>query len=834
MDLDTNQTATAIDPVCGMSVDPTNALSADHAGATYYFCSAHCQERFRQNPDAFRPRGDDRIQETPTTRCCHSGHVVSSISAPEGSRAPAKGGDKYICPMCPDVVSDHPAPCPKCGMALEREAPRRSTKRTVYTCPMHPEVRQEGPGQCPKCGMALEPTGVPADDAEDDGELRDMSRRFWIAVALTIPVFAIAMGPMVGVPINQWIGPRFARWIELLLTTVVVFYAGWPLLERGVRSLINRHLNMFTLIGIGVVVAYFYSLVGTLAPFLFPETFRTMHGEVGAYFESAAMITTLVLLGQVLELRARRRTGSAIRALLDLSPETGRVIRDGEEKVVPIEDIVVGDLLRIRPGEKVPIDGTITEGTSRLDESMITGESMAVEKSTGDAVTGGTMNTTGSFVMRAGAVGDETTLARIITMVSQAQRSRAPIQRIADVVASWFVPIVIGVSIVTFLAWWWLGPSESALVFAIVNAVAVLIIACPCALGLATPISIMVGVGRGASAGVLIKNAETLETLAKATTIAFDKTGTLTEGRPKVTDIIPAEGMDENELLRLAAAVEAGSQHPLGEAVVAAAQGRELVVPAVRDFDSVTGGGVVGTVEGRTIRVGTAAYLEDFEVDISSDLVEKADSLRSDGKTVFFVSGDIELLGIIAVADPVAATTPEAVRELHTLGFRLLMLTGDHERTARGIAKELGIDEVAAEVDPRQKHDRILALREAGEVVVMAGDGINDAPALAAADIGIAMGEGTDVAIESADITLLKNDLNGIVKAVRLSRAVMSNIRQNLFFAFAYNVVGIPIAAGVLYPVFGLLLSPMIAAAAMSLSSVSVIGNALRLRSLRL
>ncbi len=592
---------------------------------------------------------------------------------------------------------------------------------------------------------------------------------------------------------------------------------------------------MFTLIALGVGAAYLYSLAATLAPGLFPVTFRDPHtGLIGVYFEAAAVITALVLLGQVLELRARKRTGGAIRELLSLAPDTARVIRDGAEVVVPLEEVQVGDRLRVRPGDRVPVDGRVSEGRSNVDEAMLTGEPMPVEKGVGDAVIGGTVNGTGSFVMTASQVGGETVLSKIIDMVGSAQRSRAPIQRVADVVAAWFVPAVIVVAVLTFLAWWLLAPAEPALAYALVNAVAVLIIACPCALGLATPMSIMVGVGRGAKAGVLIKTAEALETLAKTTTVAFDKTGTLTEGKPTLTDVVTANGFDEQELLRLAAAVERPSQHPLAEAVVRGAEERDVVVPEAADFNSVTGGGVFGTVEGKVVRIGTTRFLLEQGVADAESLSQQADELRLDGKTVFSVGVGARLAGLVAVADPVKASTPPAIAELHRLGLRLLMLTGDNERTANAVAEKLGIDDVAAGVSPQDKHDRVLALREKGEVVAMAGDGINDAPALAAADVGIAMGTGTDVAIEAADMTLLRGDLGGIVRAVKLSRAVIRNIRQNLFFAFVYNALGVPIAAGVLYPVFGVLLSPMIAAAAMSLSSVSVIGNALRLRAVRL
>ncbi|MGC1274099.1 MAG: heavy metal translocating P-type ATPase [Planctomycetaceae bacterium] len=828
---------TVVDPVCGMTIDPAAAAaSQEHQGHTYHFCSDHCARKFREEPERYL--SDKTAKATSSEHsCCHG--AVTGISPPASemtNAASGAGGTKYVCPMCPGVESDVPAACPKCGMAMEPATPKRSAQRTIYTCPMHPEIEQDHPGTCPKCGMALEPkTITEAEDDDDDGELTDMTRRFRVAAGLSIPVLVLAMAPMLGVPVHDWLGANVARWLELLLSTPVVLYAGWPLLVRGARSVVSGHLNMFTLIALGISVAYVYSVVATLAPGLFPAAFHDRHtGLVGVYFEAAAVITALVLLGQVLELRARKRTGGAIRELLSLTPDTARVLRDGKEVVVSLEEVRVHDRLRVRPGDKVPVDGEVVEGRSNIDESMISGEPIPVEKAVGDSVIGGTVNGTGSFVMTASQVGGDTVLSKIIDMVGSAQRSRAPIQRVADSVAAWFVPAVILIAIVTFFAWWRLAPAEPALAYALVNAVAVLIIACPCALGLATPMSIMVGVGRGAKAGVLIKTAEALETLAKTTTIAFDKTGTLTEGRPKLTDVVSVDGIDDDDLLRLAAAVERPSQHPLAEAVVRGAEERGITVPSATDFDSVTGGGVIGIVEDRTVRIGTTKFLSEQGIDDAESLATQADALRSDGRTVFAVAIDDKLAGLVAVSDPIKTTTPNAIEDLHQLGLRLLMLTGDDARTAEAVAAKLGIDDVAAGVSPQDKHDRILALRQHGQVIAMAGDGINDAPALAAADVGIAMGTGTDVAIEAADMTLLRGDLVGIVRAVRLSRAVMSNIRQNLFFAFVYNVIGVPIAAGVLYPVFGLLLSPMIAAAAMSLSSVSVIGNALRLRGVEL
>ncbi len=714
--------------------------------------------------------------------------------------------------------------------------PIPASRRTIYTCPMHPEIEQDTPGNCPICGMALEPKSVVTHSEEDDHELRDMTRRFWIAAALSVPVLILAMGPMIGLPLHDWLGGTTSRWLELLLTTPVVLYAGWPLLVRGARSVVTGHLNMFTLIALGVSVAYLYSVVATIAPGCFRSRSASPTDWSASISKRPRSSPRLVLLGQVLELRARQKTGGAIRELLALAPETAHVLKEDGEQTVPLDEVVLGDRLRVRPGERVPVDGEIIEGRSNVDESMITGEPTAVQKGIGDRVIGGTVNGTGSFVMTADKVGSETTLSRIIEMVGAAQRSRAPIQRIADVVAAWFVPIVMAVAVVTFFVWWWLAPQQPALAYAIVNAVAVLIIACPCALGLATPMSIMVGVGRGAKGGVLIKNAEGLERLAKVNTVALDKTGTLTQGRPELTNVIPSDGFDETTLLRLAAAVENSSEHPLADAVVRGAKTRGVTVPSAHDFESTTGGGVTAVVDGRTVRVGSTKFLRSAGLDapVGSEVEASATALRNEAKTVFAVAVDDQFAGLIAVADPIKETTPHAIKSLHELGLRLVMLTGDDERTAKAIASKLGIDEVVARVSPQDKHDRIREMQNEGRVVAMAGDGINDAPALAAADVGIAMGTGTDVAIESADATVLGGDLMGVARAVRLSRAVMRNIRQNLFFAFIYNLLGVPIAAGVLYPVFGILLSPMLAAAAMSLSSVSVIGNALRLRAVRL
>ena len=756
--------------------------------------------------------------------CCGGhGHAAQDVKPSAAA--------KYFCPMCPGVESDKPGTCPKCGMALERNPAFRAAAKKIYTCPMHPEIEQDGPGACPKCGMALEPKTVGGADEDEDGELRDMTRRMWIGAVLTAPVLVLAMGGMLpGAP--AWMEGVTARWVQFALTTPVVLWAGAPLLARGWRSLRTRHLNMFTLIGIGVSAAFASSVVAMLAPGLAPHALR--HGGGAAlYFESAAVIVVLVLLGQVLELRARQRTGSAVRALLDLAPRTARVVEGEEERTVPLDDVAVGALLRVRPGEKVPVDGVVMEGRSAVDESMLTGEPLPVEKNTGDAVTGGTLNGTGGFLMRAERVGAETMLARIVGMVAEAQRSRAPIQALADRVAGWFVPAVLAIAAITFAMWLWLGP-EPRLAYAVVNAVAVLIIACPCALGLATPMSIMVGVGRGAGAGVLVKNAEALQRLEKVTAVVVDKTGTLTEGKPRLVECVTADGFAEDDVLALAAAVEQGSEHPLAAAVVAGAKERGLAPRTAEDFASTTGGGVSAAVDGRAVVVGKADFLRERGVAGAEVFSSEAEKRQSEGQTVVFVGIDGRAAGFLSIADPVKASAPDAIRALHGRGVKVEMLTGDNERTAKAVAGTLGLDRVQAGVSPEDKRVRIGELQRAGEVVAMAGDGINDAPALAAADIGIAMGTGTDVAIESAGITLLHGDLRGIVRAVTLSRAVMGNIRQNLAFAFLYNVLGIPLAAGVLYPWSGLLLSPMIAGAAMSLSSVSVIANALRLRAVRL
>ncbi len=735
--------------------------------------------------------------------------------------------------MCPGVESDQPGDCPKCGMALERNPAWVSPSQTAYTCPMHPEVQQDHPGDCPKCGMALEPISAAGDKDDDGAELRLLARKLWIGAALALPVFLSAMlGMIPGVSLDSVIGAGVRRWVEFILATPVVGWTGDFIWRRAWSSLRHRSANMYTLLGLGIGAAYVFSVVALLAPNLFPHEMRH-GGSTGLYFEAAAVITVLAVFGEYLQERARKRTGQAVRALLGLAPKTARRVRDGVEEDVPLDQIRLGDLLRVRPGEKVPLDGAIVEGRSNVDESMLTGEPLPVAKSLGDRVIGATVNQTGGFVMRAEKVGADTLLSQIVHMVAQAQRSRAPIQALADKVSAWFVPVVIGISVLTAIAWLVWGPAP-AVAYAITNAVAVLIIACPCALGLATPMSIMVGVGRGAQLGVLIRDAAALQRAEKVTHLVTDKTGTLTEGRPELTDLHCAAGMDADRLLSWAAALEQGSEHPLAHAVVKAATKRSLTLPKLDEFNSVTGAGVSGRIEGKRVRIGKRAWLQAEGVNVSRDFEDQAARMLESGGTVIWVAIENQIAGLLALADPIKATTAEAIRQLHELGLKIVMLTGDHRVTAEAVGRKLGIDDVRAELAPQDKQRIVEELRRAGHVVAMAGDGINDAPALAAADVGIAMGTGTDVAIESAGITLVKGDLRGIVNALALSRRVMQNIRQNLVLAFVYNSAGVPLAAGILYPVFGWLLNPMFAGVAMALSSVSVISNALRLRRAKL
>ncbi len=735
---------------------------------------------------------------------------------------------QYTCPMHPEILSDRSGSCPKCGMALEALAPVPPKSGGVYTCPMHPEIERAGPGSCPKCGMALEPKG--GAPSPEEGEYRDMSRRFWASAALSVPVVALAILEMLpGRPLEGRVPMIWVNGIELFFATPVVLWGGWHFFEKGVLSVVRRSLNMFTLIGLGVGIAYVYSVVATFLPGIFPEALKGHGGQVPVYFEAASVITVLVLLGQVLELKARARTSDAIRALLDLAPKNARIIRPDEtEGDIPLEDVKRGDRLRVRPGEKIPTDGVVVEGASAVDESMITGESMPVEKTKGAKVTGGTVNGTGSLMISAERVGSETLLSQIVHLVSQAQRSRAPIQRLADMVSGYFVPAVVLIAVATFGVWGIWGP-EPRMAYALVNAVAVLIIACPCALGLATPMSIMVGVGRGALAGVLIKDAEALEVFQKVDTLIFDKTGTLTEGKPKLVSVVTVEGASEVEFLRLAGSLERGSEHPLAQAIVNGAEAKGAKLVEAGGFKSITGKGVQGTVDGRSVVLGNQKWIEEMGIP-AGEFLSRADVLRKDGQTVMFLAQDGKILGLLGVSDAIKESTPEAIDLLHREGLKLIMVTGDNQATAEAVAKKLRIDEVRAGVLPEDKGRIIRELQAKGRRVAMAGDGVNDAPALAQADVGIAMGTGTDVAMESAGVTLVKGDLRGIAKARKLSRAVMRNIRQNLFFAFIYNVLGVPVAAGILYPFFGVLLSPIIASAAMSFSSVSVIVNALRLR----
>jgi Cu+-exporting ATPase len=794
---------TETDPVCHMQVDPAHAAGKyDYQGKTYYFCNPGCETKFKADPEGY----------------LHPETVAPAPAAPKGT--------KYICPMDPEVVSDRPGACPKCGMALEPEIPVALTK-TEWTCPMHPEIVRDAPGSCPICGMALEPRTVTAE--VDNPELRDMTRRFWIGAVLTLPLL-LDMVPGV----MHSVRPEWFAWGQLILSTPVVLWCGWPFLERFWMSLTNRSLNMFTLIGLGVGASYIYSVVATVAPGIFPPAFREANGMPGVYFEAAAAITVLVLLGQVLEIRARSRTNAAVRALLDLSPKMARRINSsGNEEDIALDQVRIGDRLRVRPGEKVPTDGLIEEGTSAIDESMITGESVPVEKKPGDRVIGATVNSTGSLIIRAQRVGAETMLAQIVRMVAEAQRSRAPIQRLADRVAAYFVPTVVSVSILTFILWAILGP-QPKLAHALVNAVAVLIIACPCALGLATPIAIMVSSGRGAHSGILIRNAEALEVMQKVDTIVVDKTGTLTEGKPALVSIFADGFTTESDLVRLVASVERGSEHPLASAIVKSAEGMGLITADAAHFHYTSGAGVSGTVGDKKVIAGTEPLLAKSGITLDEAERHRAEELRKHGETVIFAAVDGRYAGMLGIADPVKQGTAEVVRELKAAGVRVVMLTGDNRTTAASVAKKIGIDDFEADVLPDQKLAVIKKLQEQGRVVAMAGDGINDAPALAQANVGIGLGTGTDIAMESGGITLVKGDLRGLLRVRRLSQATMRNIKQNLFFAFVYNSVGVPIAAGILFPFFGILLSPVMAAAAMSFSSVSVITNSLRLRKLQL
>ena len=875
-----NKTALAFDPVCGMTVDPASAKAqAEHAGKTYYFCCAGCAKKFQSAPEQYLKAGapalvtigmpasapppligisgTKTVDETTRDPVCGmkvnprtakhktesagksyffcSASCLEKFKADPGRylkprldpKAAAPSAAVYVCPMCPEVRESKPVPCPSCGMALEPETPLPRTK-TEYTCPMHPEVVRSEPGNCPICGMALEPRTVTATE-EENPELRHMTRRLWVGVVLTVPLLAVAMADMLpGLRAQHSLHSAWLPWLELLLASPVVLWGGAPFFQRGWASVVNRSTNMFTLIAMGTGVAYIYSLVATLLPGMFPPSFRGMGGRPEVYFEAAAAIVTLVLLGQVLELRARSQTGAAIRALLDLASKTARVIRNGSDEDIPLDQVKVGDLLRVRPGEKVPVDGVVLEGRSSVDESMVTGESIPMEKNAGDRLIGATVNASGSLTMRAERVGSETLLSQIVEMVGRAQRSRAPIQRLADKVAGWFVPVVIVIAVLTFVAWSTLGP-QPRFAHAIVNAVAVLIIACPCALGLATPMAIMVGTGRGAHAGVLIKNAEALETLEKVDTLVIDKTGTLTEGKPRVTAITANGTITQDDLLRLAASIERGSEHPLASAIVAAARAQGLTLTEAQNFQSYAGKGITATVDGRAIAAGTRALM------LEQGLLDQSiSSLQLPGATLVYVAVDHRFAGTIALADPVKETSAATIRELKSAGLKIVMLTGDNRSVAEAVSRQLAIDEFKAGVLPGDKAQVVKDLQSQGRTVAMAGDGVNDAPALAQANVGIAMGTGTDVAIESAGITLVKGDLAGIMRARRLSRATMKNIRQNLFFAFIYNAIGVPIAAGVLYPFFGILLSPILAAAAMSFSSVSVISNSLRLRSAKL
>ena len=870
------------DPVCKMSIDDQEAAATStYKGTTYYFCSQACKEKFEKAPASYvetkMPGSAESVSEKKQARP-RSGKKHGAGSCPTCGRElipdephTDAAKNEWTCPMHPEVRQPSPGACPKCGMALEPVGPLQKThphpvpqsetaphpspspsrgegkreREPIYregvadkdnsiewTCPMHPEIVRDAPGSCPICGMALEPKTVSLEE-EENPELIDMTRRFKISTVLSIPLVYIAMGGLIpAISPEKFIPMAMHKWLELLLATPVVLWGGWPFFVRGWRSIVTWNPNMFTLIGLGTGVAYGYSIVAALLPDLFPPSFRDRSGSVGVYFEAAAVIVTLVLLGQVLELRARSKTGTAIKALLGLAPTSARRVKDGKEEDVLLEQVQAGDLLRLRPGEKVPVDGLVTEGSSTVDESMITGEPIPVEKHAGDRVVGATVNGTGSLIMKAEKVGSETLLAQIVHMVAEAQRSRAPIQKLADIIAGYFVQIVVSIAVITFIVWAWVGP-EPRFVYALVNAVAVLIIACPCALGLATPVSIMVAMGKGAAGGVLFKNAEAIELMRKVDTLVVDKTGTLTVGKPKLITVAPNDGLDEKNILLYAASIERGSEHPLAAAIVAGAEEKGVSPKNAGEFQSKTGKGVIGRVDGHAVALGNRALFDELRID-PGGMEAKAEDLRKDGQTVMFVAVDGKAAGLLGVADPIKETTAEAVKHLHEDGIRIVMLTGDNRTTAEAVAKKLGIDEVVAEVLPDQKAESVKKFQSEGRFVAMAGDGINDAPALAQAQVGIAMGTGTDVAMESAGVTLVKGDLRGILRARRLSRATMKNIKQNLFFAFVYNALGVPIAAGVLYPFLGILLSPIFAAAAMSFSSVSVIGNALRLRGARI
>ena len=800
------------DPVCGMKVDPSEAAaSIEHHGATVYFCSENCAAKFRAAPEKY-------VQAKPG-------------AAPSHPTAKTEPQEEYTCPMHPEVKQTGPGSCPKCGMALEPAAAPAPTKRSEYTCPMHPQIVRDGPGSCPICGMALEPREITSEDSNP--ELVNMTRRLWISVVLAVPMLALMVSAFLpSMPMQHLFTARAWGWIEFALATPVVIWCGFPFFVRGWQSIAHRSLNMFTLISLGTGSAYLYSVFATVVPQIFPASFRGGGRQIDVYFEPAAVIVALVLLGQVLELRARSQTSGAIRALLGLAPKTAKRLDDqGGEADVPLDQVQVDDRLRVRPGEKIPVDGTVVEGHSSVDESMISGEPIPVEKDSGTKVTAGTVNGTGGFVMRAERVGSDTLLSQIVKMVSEAQRSRAPIQRLADQVSSYFVPAVIVAAIVTFAVWFFVGP-QPRFAHALVNAVAVLIVACPCALGLATPMAIMVGTGRGARAGILIRNAEALETFGKVDTLIIDKTGTLTEGKPTLSSVIPQPGFEESGLLQLVASLERSSEHPLAAAIVKGAEAKKLALTDVVGFNSTTGKGVKGTVSGKQVAVGNTELFHDLSVD-PAPLLDQAETLRKEGQTVMLVAVDGKAAGIVGVADPIKESTPDAIRELRAAGLKIIMVTGDNVTTAKAVADKLGI-EFYADVLPQKKAEVVKDCQQKGSVVAMAGDGVNDAPALAQADIGIAMGTGTDVAMEAGGITLLKGDLRGILRARHLSKSTMRNIRENLFFAFVYNAVGVPLAAGVLFPGFGLLLNPMIAAAAMSFSSVSVIANALRLRTTKL